>query len=195
MKIIQILKSISFVLIIASLSVLNSCSNSNNAEKNKSKQESKIKAPEMDIHAATFMGDIKAVKQHIAAGSDLNQKEPVANSTPLISAAIFGKTEVALALIEAGADVNIQNNEGSTALHSAAFLCRTEIVEALIKKEANMTLKNNYSSTAYDAVAGSFSDVKPIYDQFSKDLGPFGLRLDYKHLEETRPIIAKMLQK
>ena len=53
-------------------------------------------------------------------------------STPLIIAATFGKTEVARALIEAGADLGMRNNHGSTPLHVAAFLCRPEIVEAML---------------------------------------------------------------
>ena len=89
--------------------------------------ETAVKPPATDIHTATFLGDLKAIHQHIKAGSDLNEKEPMVGSTPLIAAAVFGKTDVAIALIEGGADVNLQNNEGSTALHSAAFLCRTEM--------------------------------------------------------------------
>lgn len=152
------------------------------------------KAPEMDIHAATFMGNMEAIRQHIAAGSDLNVKEPSMGSTPLISASVFGKTEVAIALIEAGADVNLQNNEGSTALTSAAFLCRTEIVKMLLEHGADKSLRTNAGSTALESVAGSFEDVKFIYDIFSRDLGPLGLKLDYEQLEETRPLIAEMLR-
>ena len=174
-----------------------SCGNSkmkNRESKANSKEEAIPEPPAIDLHAATFMGDIKAVKQHIQAGSDLNIKEPVMGSTPLITAAVFGKTEVALALIEAGANIDLQNKEGSTALHSAAFLCRRKIVKALLENGANKELKNNYGSTAYDAVATPFSDVKVIYDQFSKDLGPLGLKLDYSYLEKTRPEIAAMLK-
>lgn len=152
------------------------------------------KPPAMDIHAATFMGDMDAIRQHIAAGSDLNLKEPSVGSTPLISAAVFGKKEVALALIEAGADVNLQNNEGSTPLTSAAFLCRTEIVQALLDAGADKTIRTNAGSTALESVAGPFEDVKFIYDIFSRDLGPLGLKLDYKQIEETRPVIAEMLR-
>ena len=103
----------------------------NNQMKRKEPRASRnyVKAPNMDIHAATLLGDLEAIEQHIQAGSDLNEKEPAVGSTPLISAAVFGKTEIARALIEAGADVNLKNNEGSTALHTAAFLCRLEIVE------------------------------------------------------------------
>ncbi len=157
-------------------------------------QETTVKPPSVDIHAATFLGDLKAIQQHIEAGSDLDEKEPTVGSSPLISAAVFGKTEVARALIEGGASVDLQNNEGSTALHSAAFLCRLEIVEMLLEKGADKDLLNNFGSTALQSVSGPFSDVKFIYDQFSKDLGPLGFKLDYKYVEATRPKIAELLQ-
>ena len=157
-------------------------------------QETTVKPPSVDIHTATFLGDLKAIQQHIEAGSDLDEREPTVGSSPLISAAVFGKTEVARALIEGGADVNLQNNEGSTALHSAAFLCRLEIVEMLLEKGADKDLLNNYGSTALQSVSGPFSDVKFIYDQFSKDLGPLGFKLNYGYVEATRPKIAELLQ-
>ena len=153
-----------------------------------------VKAPNMDIHSATLLGDLDAVKQHIAAGTDLNDKEPAVGSTPLISAAVFGKTEIARALIEGGADVNLQNNEGSTALHSAAFMCRLEIVEMLLENGADKELLNNYGSTALQSISSPFADVKFIYDQISKDLGPLGFKLDYAYVEATRPKIAELLQ-
>jgi len=155
--------------------------------------KTRVKPPSMDIHTATFMGNIKAVKQHIAAGSDLNKKDKY-GSSPLTIAATFGKTEIGKALIEAGADLNIRSNDGSTPLHTAAFFCRIEIVKALLDKGADKTLKNNYGSTALESVSGSFSDVKGIYDQISKDLGSLGLKLDYEYLKDTRPKIAKMLR-
>ena len=163
-------------------------------EVKKQSETSKPQPPALDIHSATFMGDLNAVRQHIAAGSDLNLREPSMGSTPLISAAVFGKTEVALALIEAGADVNLQNNEGSTALTTAAFLCRTEIVKALLEHGADKSIRTNAGSTALESVAGPFEEVKYIYDIFSRDLGPLGLKLDYEYLEKTRPVIAGMLQ-
>ena len=156
--------------------------------------ETEVKTPNIDIHTATLLGDLDAIKQHIQAGSDLDEREPAVGSSPLISAAVFGKTEIARALIKAGANVNLKNNEGSTALHSAAFLCRLEIVKMLLENGADKEVLNNYGSTALQSVSAPFADVKFIYYLFSMDLGPLGFKLDYEYVEATRPIIAEILR-
>jgi len=156
--------------------------------------ESTIKAPAISLHAAVIEGNLEAVKQHIAAGSDLNVKEPSGGSSPLILASLLGKTEIAQALIDAGADVNQTNNEGSTALHTAAFFCRPDIVKALLAAGADTSIRNNSGSTALASVSAPFQAVKGVYDYFSNTLGPIGLELDYTYLETTRPQIAEMLQ-
>jgi len=162
-------------------------------EKSISGAQKKPEPPELDIHAAALMGDIKAIRQHIEAGTDLDMKDQY-GSTPLVVAITFDRTEVAGTLMEAGADVNGRNNDGSTPLHTAAFLCRVEIVQLLLDHGADKTVRNHFGSTAYESVAGPFDDVKGIYDQISKDLGPFGFKLDYDQVRETRPVIAEMLQ-
>lgn len=196
-KIISV-EMVTIAMLLATLLTFTLCSsrdeNSSKDKRQSSVSQTSTKPPSMDIHTAALLGDLEAIHQHIKAGSDLNIKEPSAGSSPLITAAVFGKTEAAKALIKAGADVNLKNNDGSTALHTAAFLCRTEIVEMLLDKGADKNVKNNYGSTALASVAGPFNNVKDIYDQFSKDLGPFGLKLDYRHIEVTRPRIADMLR-
>ena len=137
---------------------------------------------------------MEALKQHIAAGSNLNEKDPFGGSSPLIGASLFGKDVMAKLLIEAGADLNFRNNDGSTALHSASFFCHPEIVKMLLEKGADKTIKNKYGITAYESVAGSFADVKASYDGLGKMLGPMGLKLDYTYLEKTRLEIAAMLK-
>ncbi|MBN1781679.1 ankyrin repeat domain-containing protein [bacterium] len=147
----------------------------------------------MDLHTAVILGDLEAVNQHIRAGSDLDVREPSRGSTPLMTAALLGKTDAALALIGAGADVNAQNNEGSTALITAAFFCRTEIVRALLENNADKTLKNKAGRTALESVSRPFEDVKGIYDGLGAALAPLGLTLDYEHIQAMRPVIAEML--
>ena len=155
---------------------------------------SKVVTPKVDLHTAVLKNDIKSIKEHIAAKSDLNIKEAMGGSTPLISAALFGKTEIAKLLINAGANLNIQNNDGSTALITAAFFCRPEIVKMLLAKKANKTIKNNYGQTAYETLLTPFKQVKPVYEALGNALSPLGLKLDYAYIEKTRPVIAKMLK-
>ncbi|MEL6592776.1 MAG: ankyrin repeat domain-containing protein [Bacteroidota bacterium] len=152
-----------------------------------------IEAPKRTIHEAAFLGDQKLLEAHIAAGSDLNQKDDF-GSTPLIIATTFGKTAVAKGLIEAGADINATGTDGGTALHGAAFYCRTEILAALLANGADINIRNQYQATALESVAASFEDVKPAYDQISKDLGPLGFKLDYDYLQATRPQVAEMIR-
>lgn len=155
---------------------------------------SQTSAPEIDIHTAVVTENIDALKQHIAAGSNLNEPDPFGGSSPLISAAVFGKPEAARILIEAGADIDFQNNDGSTALITAAYFCRPEIVKMLLDKGANKTITNKYGATAYQSVSYPFADAKESYDMMGKMLQPMGLNLDYVYIEKTRPEIAEMLK-
>jgi ankyrin repeat protein len=155
--------------------------------------ETKV-TPQVDIHTAVVTDNLEALKQHIAAGTNLNEKDPYGGSSPLISASLFGKPEMAKLLIDAGADINFQNNDGATALHTSAFFCRPEIVKMLLDKGADKTIKNKFGATAYESVAGPFADVKSVYDMMGKMLAPMGLNLDYPYIEKTRPEIATMLK-
>lgn len=192
-RIINPFKAAFVIALFAMLLTSAACQEKKGVKENK-QGKSSAQAPQMDIHTAVVTGNLEAVQMHIAAGTDINTKDPFGGSSPLISAAVFGKPEIAKVLIDAGADINFQNNEGSTALHTAAFFCRPEIVKMLLAKNADKTLKNKYNSTAYENVAGSFSDVKPVYDMMVSALGPMGLKLDYAYLEKTRPEIATMLK-
>lgn len=175
---------------IALISLVSACHSQGNSEK----KESSVKAPDVDIHTAVLTGNQEALKQHIAAGTDINEKDPFGGSSPLISAAVFGKTEEARILIDAGADLNFQNNDGSTALHTAAFFCRPEIVRLLLDKGADKTIKNKFGATPALTVAGTFAESKNVYDMMGKVLEPMGLKLDYAYIEKTRPEIAEMLK-
>jgi len=146
------------------------------------------------LHEAAIQGNVAVIREHIKAGADLDEKEPTGGSSPLITAIVFGKMEVAKVLIEAGANVNFSNNEGSTPLHTAAFFCRIDIVELLLDKGVDKTIRNKYGHTAFESVSGPFSEVKGIYDFFRKELGPLGLKLDTSQIEMTRPKIADMLR-
>ena len=91
------------------------------------------KAPDIDIHTAAMMGNIEAVKQHLAAVADVNTKGGSFGGTPLHIAAIGGQKEIAELLIAKGADVNAKRDDGWTPLMDAAQEGYMEIVELLRK--------------------------------------------------------------
>ena len=97
------------------------------------------KAPDISIHDAAGFGKIEAVKQHIAAGTDvnaLNESRLGQHRTPLHYAARWGHKEVVEILIAAGADVNVKFEDGKTALNWVSS--RGEIA-ALLRKHGGKT--------------------------------------------------------
>ncbi len=80
----------------------------------------KVEAPDISIHDAAERGNIKAVKQHLASGADVNAKnEAKGGFTPLHWAAANGHKEVVELLIVKGADVNPKGKYGNTPLDLA----------------------------------------------------------------------------
>ena len=150
--------------------------------------------PSVDLQTAVITGDLEAVKQHVAAGSNLNERDAMSQSTPLINSVVFGNGEIAKVLIEAGADLDIRNNDGSTALISAAFFAHPEIVQALLDKGADSTVANNSGATALTIAETPWEALKPIYDLVGGMLSPMGLVLDYDRIQAVRPGIATMLR-
>lgn len=185
------LSSINFALIMLLL-ITAGCNSGN--RKDTEGEKSLAKVPETDIHTTVVIGDLSAINQHIAAGTDLNSIEPTGGSTALITAVVLGKSEIAIALIEGGADLNISNNDGSTALYCAAFFGRTDLVKVLLEKGADKNIRNNFGTTALESVSVPFDSIKGIYDQISKDMGPLGLKLNYEKLQEARIEIASLLK-
>ncbi|SVC67079.1 uncharacterized protein METZ01_LOCUS319933, partial [marine metagenome] len=87
---------------------------------------------EDSIYVAAKTGNIKAVKQHIAAGTDVNVRDGE-GWTPLLRAAFWGHKEIVELLIAEGADVNANANDGKTPLDSAIRYNRPELADLLRK--------------------------------------------------------------
>lgn len=188
------LKSISIAAVIALAICSCNQKESNSSQGSQEVADKEVKAPKIAIHDAVIAGNLDAVKQHIAAETDINKKDPFGGSSPLILATVFDQPEIAKLLIEAGAKLDQKNNDGSTALHSAAFFCRTEIVQELLVAGADKTIKNNFSATALESMQAPFSEVKGIYEMMGAQLAPMGVKLDLDRIEQTRPQIAEMLK-
>ena len=100
-----------------------------------------------DICTATRAGNIKAIKQQLAKGADVNTGDSEFGVSPLSWAALLGHTEIAELLIQSGADVNGRNRDGGTALHGATFLGHVDAAELLIRNGADVNAKNDKGET------------------------------------------------
>ena len=114
-----------------------------------------VKAPDISIHKAADDGNIEAIKQHIAAGTDVNIKDDD-GFTALYFAAQEGQKEIAELLIEKGADVNVKLESqtakengmgGATPLRGAVANGHKETAELLIVKGADVNVKEDLGLT------------------------------------------------
>ena len=71
------------------------------------------KAPDISIHDAVDKGNVEAIKQHLAAGKDVNAKNEW-GGTPLHFATFGSHKEVVELLMAKGADVNAKDDIGDT---------------------------------------------------------------------------------
>jgi len=118
------------------------------------------KVPDISIHDAVKKGNIEAVKQHIAAGTDVNAKGGVIGGTPLYGAVAFGHKEIVELLIANGADVNAKSVDGITPLDLATtFRHRRAATIDLLRKHGG-----KYSSILLAAEAGNVEAVKQHLD-------------------------------
>ena len=85
---------------------------------NQPPKNTRTQAPILSIHSAAHQGSIEAVKQHLAAGTDVNAKNK-AGATSLSVTVGKGHKEIAELLIAKGADVNSKNAQGWTPLDLA----------------------------------------------------------------------------
>ena len=101
-------------------------------------------SPNELINKAAGVGDIEAVKQHLADGVDVNARNDV-KSTPLHYAIGNGHKEVVELLIAKGADVNAVTMWGGTPLCHARGdeTHHLEIAKLLIAEGADMTVNGN----------------------------------------------------
>jgi cytohesin len=96
------------------------------------------------LHHAAASGFPKLVEFYLSPAIGSDPKAARGNNfTPLHSAAMFGHTAICEALLDAGADVNVQTDpQGYAPLHSAAFGGHTETIRSLLSHGADRTLLN-----------------------------------------------------
>jgi hypothetical protein len=110
-------------------------------------------AAAISIHDAAWLGNIKAVKQHLAAGVDVNAKNKN-GYTPLHGAAQQGHKEIVELLIAKGADVNAKIDRGGTPLDFAEEINEWDGLEGkAAKKEIADLLRKHGGKTGAELKA------------------------------------------
>jgi len=108
---------------------------------------------EFSIHVAAAVGNIEAVKQHLADGADVNAKNYI-GWTPLHEAAWEGHKEIAEQLIAAGADVNAKTAKTNNGSRSTPLDLTTvgsefdDYGERAVKRETADLLREHGGKTA-----------------------------------------------
>jgi ankyrin repeat protein len=89
----------------------------------------------LSLSASVAVGDAARVKAALAAGAEgeLNVRGP-AGQTPLMAACLGGHADVAVLLLDAGADATIGEKDGYTCLHGAGFQGRAAVARAALPR-------------------------------------------------------------
>jgi len=102
----------------------------------------------MTLHTAAKKGNVKAIDRLIEDGEDLNRIDEEGMS-PLVYAIMFNQKESFNALLDAGADINLQDpSSGNTPLHEAVMAGNRYFVSQLLAKEANPKIQNHHGLDA-----------------------------------------------
>ena len=142
-----------------------------------------LKLIENTLAGAARDGDLKAIKQHIAEGADVNALH--FEMPPLTWAAMMGQTAAAELLLAHGADIKGRNRDGNTALHLAVFLGRAETAELLLKNGADVHARNNDGGTPIDILGVPWEMTRLLS-------GPMGIELEQEQVEDGKAKIREM---
>ena len=111
-------------------------------------------APKISLFEAAVNGDLKAIRQHIAIGTDISENTTERTETPLLGAILLGvgwyntgphKIKVLQLLISNGADVNAKTGRGKTCLDVAKEMNEYEVIKLLLKHGAKTAEELNGS--------------------------------------------------
>ena len=97
---------------------------------------------------AAYYNNIEVANYLISKVDNINGNSN--DGTPLMAAVVKGHVEIATALVEAGADPNLNDANGATALHFAVMFKNIELVSLLMEAGASAFMKNNVGKSPLD---------------------------------------------
>ena len=108
------------------------------------------------LHRMIEASDILGLKAELAAGADVNGRDPK-SWTPLMYAASNGYMLMVQPLLEAGADPNVIDLTGATALHMASEKGYLAVVDMLLKAGADPAIRESRGRSAVDVATAAGS--------------------------------------
>ena len=156
-----------------------------------------VEEPTIDLITAVIDNDLETVNQHIAYGSDLNVPDGTFSNTPLNFAGIYGLTDIANALIDAGADLNLINDDNFTPLCNAAAWGHTSVVTILLDAGADLSAKCfetqiGVSVSLSIAIGAPYSDyIKSLYVDHGEK---YNIPYDETKIIEGREKVIELLR-
>ena len=156
-----------------------------------------VEEPTIDLITAVIDDDLETVNQHIAYGSDLNVQDETFSNTPLNFAGIYGLTDIANALIDAGADLNLINDDNFTPLCNAAAWGHTSVVSILLDAGADLSAKCfetqiGVSVSLSIAIGAPYSDyIKSLYVDHGEK---YNIPYDETKIIEGREKVIELLR-
>ena len=158
---------------------------------------SSVEEPTIDLISAVICDDLEAVNQHIAYGSEINVQDGTFSNTPLNFAGIYGLTDIANALIDAGADLNLINDDNFTPLCNAAAWGHTSVVTILLDAGADLSAKCfetqiGVSVSLSIAIGAPYSDyIKSLYVDHGEK---YNIPYDETKIIEGREKVIELLR-
>lgn len=103
------------------------------------------------LHWAAAYGALETVKTLVAKGANVNAKNKYGGNP--LGAVTMGRgecKEVALFLLDKGADISLRHSDGSTVLHKAVLNGEPDVLRILIENGADPAVKDKDGKTALD---------------------------------------------
>ncbi|MBN1524299.1 MAG: ankyrin repeat domain-containing protein [Spirochaetales bacterium] len=101
------------------------------------------------LYTAVVNNRKELAKLLIAHGAPVNNTDQVSLPPLLLYAANTGLTDIAITLIQSGADTSVRDNEGNTVLHLAGLAGNTALVSFLLDAKIEIDAKNSKGETPF----------------------------------------------
>ena len=134
---------------------------------------------ENNLHHAADKGDLTVVKRLVGSGTPVDIRDQY-EYTPLYYAARMGHEDVAVYLLDRGADVNAQGKNGRTPLHGSFFYRGhfVEMVNLLLNRGAKVDLPDGSGRTSLNLaiLRGQIEVVSELIFRGGRPVSPYRCR-------------------